>query len=702
MAGGSTAERGLVQRGAAGEDSAGPFFTPRGAYSESLSLKFITDLDTRNYWDTITPAHKYRQAVQYMQPLPRQLALLYKKSHKLMRSADGLQPQEAFDELLKYLFLRESVGPVFAPIASPILGQDYVWLNRQLVSRLRRRFKSLLKSANSWSSDLWMDQSFHLSDLALLKVHEIFDGIDFSCMDIDTRSVAINEFLSNSLRRGLGIFTTPDAVARMMAEIAAPEFPSIVLDPACGTGTFLMEIIRYWSDHCSMKGPMRVWGIDKNARMLMLSELNLGHLPRVKYFRGLADFLSQNPTSTFGEKFRVFDYILTNPPFGVVLDSAKIDAKSFRTCQDGNGRAIKSQQSEVVFVEQCLRYLKPGGLLGIILPRSVITNLSLKEARCAIGSQGYLESAIGLPPETFSASGTQTNTMILFIRRYKSKSELTEKIKIPFVEIENVGFDATGRWRSGSQLSGVAEVLRSAKQGVSASKIVSILPEISKGKSISDLSGLLSCRFSVAINKGIPLSEFVEIATIGKTPGRENYSSSGLFLVKVGNLTGRGISWESRDRNFIYGAEAGKRRKNLQYMLKKNDILLTSSAHSPVYIAKKVDMVSTIPEWVGGEASFVGEVMMIRVKRNFDPFVLLAYLRLPSTRRNIQALIRGQTAHLHPKDLLQMRVPRYFTNLPEELLSLASQIKAEVKIFDKLNLLAHEQEQTSAIVELID
>jgi len=619
-----------------------------------------------------------------------------------MRSTDGLQPQEAFDELLKYLFLREGVGPVFAPVASPILGQDYVLLNRQLASRLRRRFKLLLKSTNSWSSDLWMDQSFHLSDLALLKVHETFDGIDFSCMDIDTRSVAINEFLSNSLRRGLGIFTTPDAVARMMVEIVAPKFSSLVLDPACGTGTFLMETVRYWSAHCSMKGNMHIWGIDKNARMLMLSELNLGHLPKVEYFRGLADFLSRNPTASFGEKFSAFDYILTNPPFGVVLDSGKIDIQNFQTCQDGNGRSTKNQQSEVVFVEQCLRYLKPGGLLGIILPRSVITNLSLKEARCVINSQGYLEAAIGLPPETFSASGTQTNTMILFIRRYKSKSELKDKIRIPFVEIENVGFDATGRWRSGSQLGGVAKSLRSAMQGKIASKIISILPETSKGKSISNLSGLLSGRFSVASSRGIPLSEFVEIASTGKTPGRENYSSSGLFLVKVGNLTGRGISWEIRDRNFIYGAEAEKRRKNLQYMLKKNDILLTSSAHSPVYIAKKIDMVSSIPEWVGGEASFVGEVMMLRVKHGLNPFVLLAYLRLPSTRRNIQTLIRGQTAHLHPKDLLQMRVPRYFTNLPEELLSLASQVKAEVKLFDKLNFLAHEQSLTSAIVELID
>ena len=121
------------------------------------------------------------------------------------------------------------------------------------------------------------------------------------------------------------------------------------------------------------------------------------------------------------------------------------------------------------------------------------------------------------------------------------------------------------------------------------------------------------------------------------------------FLVKVGNLTGHGINWKARERNFVSGADADHRRQNQHLMLDAGDILLTSSAHSPIYIARKVDIVSELPQWLRGEASFVGEVMRLRTKNGIDPYVLLAYLRLPSTQQKILTLVRGQTAHLHSR-----------------------------------------------------
>ena len=111
------------------------------------------------------------------------------------------------------------------------------------------------------------------------------------------------------------------------------------------------------------------------------------------------------------------------------------------------------------------------------------------------------------------------------------------------------------------------------------------------------------------------------------------YTSDGLFVVKVGNLTGNGINWQPRDRNFIDRSEISKRAKQ-NLMIKEGDILLTSSAHSVIYIAKKVDIVHKIPKWVGGNASIVGEVMLLRPdKQKIDPYALLAYpLSWPKSR----------------------------------------------------------------------
>lgn len=638
-----------------------------------------------------------------MNVTPRHLSALYRRSHDQMRNADGLQPPEAFDELLKYLFLKENADEKnhqFPKFSYPILGQELVALNRDLTKSLRHLLKDLLGKTNSWSSELWRDRSFRLSDSALLGVHELFENIDFSAIDIDTRSAALNEFMPSELRKGLGIFPTPDGVAQMMVEIASPTPTSRVFDPACGTGTFLIEVFRRCGKKYSEGKRQRIWGVDKSARMLLLSELNLGHNKDLEYRRVMADSLYQTPSSLFEEIDGGFDLILTNPPFGVVIDRSKNDMTSFQTCKGMSGDIVKRQQSEVIFVEQCIKYLKPGGLLGIVLPRSIATNSSLHNARLAISSLGYLEAIVNLPSETFSVSGVQINTIILFIRRYRSISEKTESTTVASIDIDNVGFDSTGRPRTGSQLSNAPRILRDAIEGRVVDKGVRLFSTVSKGSSIASLPEMLSRRMiNSNPENSMVLSKLLDAASNGRTPGRGNYSSDGLFLVKVGNLTGQGISWEARDRNFISGAEEKQRQGSPHLMLKKGDILLTSSAHASVYIAKKVDVVGTVPGWLGGKASYVGEVMMLRPRDDVDSYILAAYLRLPSTRQQIQLLARGQTAHLHPKDLLEMQVPKTLIKPPVELRRLAAHIRKEAQLSEEMNRVGFEQRRGFIAVE---
>ena len=621
-----------------------------------------------------------------------------------MRNNDGLQPQEAFDELLKYLFIRENIDNAnyeLPSVSSPILDQELVILNQGLSDILRDKFRTSLDQANSWSAELWKDKIIRLSDMALLSVHEILENVDFSALSIDTRSAALNEFIPSELRKGLGIFPTPDGIARMMVEIAAPNNTASVFDPACGTGTFLIEVARRWDSGRAEAKKAHVWGADKNARMLLLSELNLGHKKELKYHGMLADTLYQKPANLFGKTRGGFDLILTNPPFGISIDRNKHDMTPFQTCRNNDGEIVRRQQSEVVFFEQCLKYLKPGALLGIILPRSVITNSSLRAARRAIGSLGHLETIINLPPETFCASGTQTNTVILFVRRYQSNQDKATPVSVIMLDITNVGFDATGRFREGSQLQDVPKILAAAKKKRASDTCVRVLSKIEKRLTFEHLPELLAGRMEASRNRNtVPLGDFLDIASNGRTPGRADYSDDGLFLVKVGNLTGQGIRWEARDRNFINGRSAEKYRANSRFMLLAGDILLTSSAHSPVYIAKKIDIVGSIPNWVGGEASYVGEVMLLRVKPPVSPYVVAAYLRLPSTQRQIQTLVRGQTAHLHPKDLLIMRLPKAFIkNPPADLRKAANLVKKEAELSQEMNKLVFEQRKAYHKVE---
>ena len=334
---------------------------------------------------------------------------------------------------------------------------------------------------------------------------------------IDTRSAALNQLITSDLRKGLGIFPTPDAVVRMMTEVASPPSGSRVFDPACGTGTFLIETIRQWCATDDVSDSHSVWGVDKSPRMLLLSELNLGHNSGTIFYRALADSLHQSPSTLFEDLEEGFDYIFTNPPFGVVIDRDKHDMTPFQTCRGNSGSIIKRQQSEVIFVEQCLKNLKPGGLLAIVLPRSVVTNASLATARRALNNLGYLESIVNLPPETFAMSGTQTNTVALFLRRYESSAQHQESIEIACGDVDNVGFDSTGRPREGSQLEAIPAALKAALNEGTTTDNVRLLPKVSKGLSITNLPSLLSGRLSASSRRDVlPLADLVDVAVNGR------------------------------------------------------------------------------------------------------------------------------------------------------------------------------------------
>ena len=91
---------------------------------------------------------------------------------------------------------------------------------------------------------------------------------------------------------------------------------------------------------------------------------------------------------------------------------------------------------------------------------------------------------------------------------------------------------------------------------------------------------------------------------------------------------------------------------------------MTSSAHAPKYIAKKVDIFD--PPYAGIDtATVVGEVMLIRPNlKLIDPYKLLFLFRLPQIQNYLQESVIGQTAHLSSEAISDMRVdPMFFSDL---------------------------------------
>lgn len=603
----------------------------------------------------------------------RALSTLYHRAHDRMRDVDGLQPQEALDELLKFLSLKEF-------LERSDCGHRRNAMYGYGPDTLRQRFSSHVRHLTPWAARFWKDGQLRLSDVTLSDLQRLFAPIHLRDLPLDVRGAALRSFLAPNIRKGLGIFLTPDDVARAMVEIAAPATGETILDPACGSGTFLLEAARFIKRQSAPSMPTTIYGIEKNPRMLLLADLNLAHSDDLDFRRECADALRDLHTGAsplLGLSPESVDLILTNPPFGVTVTRDATTSDLF-----GSGQILEDHlPSEIFFLQLCLRLLRPGGRLGIILPRSVITNERLAKQRREMDALGHLTTLVDLPPETFAVTGTQTTTVAAFFRKRDVGTPRTTTVKVCLVK--NVGVDGTGRKRPGNQLPNLSKLLTDESPKKAAP--IKIHNDVSTENTLQRAAKLLSRRASHNYHRS--LEQFIGVANTGRTPERNAYTKSGTFIVKVGNLTGRGIDWTPRERNFVSKAEGDRRSASDRLSLQRGDLLLTSSAHSAKYIAKKVDVIEDVPNEIErhGGLTFVGEIIRIRPSHDIDPYVLLAAIRHPDVREDLQASVRGQTAHLNPADLLTVNVPWDLRSPSHEVLEIADLLRREAKMAFQLN-----------------
>ena len=199
-----------------------------------------------------------------------------------------------------------------------------------------------------------------------------------------------------------------------------------------------------------------IYGTDANPRMARTAKMNMimhgdGH-GGVHHHDGLL-----NVNGIFENRF---DIILTNPPFGARVekelkiseadrftDEDKIAVyverygkeykKALRQVDDNINKSllslykIDSSLTEVLFIERCLKLLKPGGRMGIVLPEGVLNNTNLQKARDFVEGKAKILLIVSIPQDVFIASGATVKPSLLFFKKF------TEEEANAYSEIQN-------------------------------------------------------------------------------------------------------------------------------------------------------------------------------------------------------------------------------------------------------------------------
>ncbi len=250
----------------------------------------------------------------------------------------------------------------------------------------------------------------------------------FSLQDSTRDAVgdAFEVFIGPSLKGGQGQFFTPRNVVKMVIDMVNPKAHEKVIDPACGSGGFLVEGLRHVWQKVQKEGEELGWpqheieaekqkvairnfrGIDKDY---FLSKVAKAYMAILGDGRGgvfcensIENISNWNSQARNGVPMGEFDVVITNPPFGkkLAIDSEDILKRydlghkwSFNS-ESGEfekGKIQDKQPPQILFIERCLSLLKPNGRMGIVL----------------------LESIFGMPKYRYVVDYLQKHTKILAI-----------------------------------------------------------------------------------------------------------------------------------------------------------------------------------------------------------------------------------------------------------------------------------------------
>ena len=299
---------------------------------------------------------------------------------------------------------------------------------------------------------------------------DVFDSTDRIRLDLDSLAYVVGElqnytimeadrdaigeafevFIGPALRGAEGQFFTPRNVIEMMVKLLDPKPGEKIIDPACGSGGFLIIALSHvwesirdeakrknWTERQLAKHEFEIAsdcfrGIDKDA---FLSRVCKAYMALIGDGRG--GIFCQNtlePVSDWAPPLRqevkpgTFDVVLTNPPFGkkIVVKGEKIIS------QFALGRKWKYNRSKaswvpssalrdrlpphILFLERCIQLLKPGGRIGIVLPESIFGSPSHGYIMQWLRSRLRIRAVINMPEPLFKTSGkggTHTKVCVL-------------------------------------------------------------------------------------------------------------------------------------------------------------------------------------------------------------------------------------------------------------------------------------------------
>lgn len=394
----------------------------------------------------------------------------FKRCHDYLYGNQNMRGDKAFWQLLHLIFAKildeqQSRRAFFVGATEGNTAEG----QRRVASRIKKLFEDA--KTDDYKDVFEGNEKIELNDRSLTYIASELGRYSLLSTDTDAKGTAYEAITSTTLKRERGQFFTPRNVIRMTVEMLDPKPGQKVLDPACGSGGFLVVALAHVRRQLLVESgcpypdvpvprelkkiehPLKkyaekcLYGIDvdpdlrKAARMNMVMN-NDGH-GNIACFNSLEYGVSGRKSDSMiefeksGGGLGAFDFVMTNPPFGAKIpvddpDILKQFDLGHRWARTGDGWARAEIQKkvapEILFIENCWRFLKPGtGVMGIVLPNGILGNPGeqMEAVRWWMLRNMELLASVDLPGEAFLPQVSVQASCVFLRRRDASELKMT-------------------------------------------------------------------------------------------------------------------------------------------------------------------------------------------------------------------------------------------------------------------------------------
>lgn len=389
--------------------------------------------------------------IQELQP-SHNLSAVFDECHNYIYANEGMLKDKIFHEMVKLIIIKlHDEKSAKQSVSFGVTASEYKAIVANKPDEFITRLSKLFTSIKNHYRGFFTDDALKLKPLTLAYIVGRLQYISLSKTSGDIKGEAFQTFVNRHQRGDRGEFFTPHPIVRLAVEMIDPKPNERIIDPACGSGGFLIQAI----NHVQQNNPKldessfvqeNITGIEFNP------DVALSAMIRLVFEGGTgSEIICANALIEDEKLSNSFDIVLTNPPFGnkgkvedqKILKSYLLARKWNKSSSNGwevSKTVLAGQSPDILFIEKSIKLLRAGGRMAIVLPDGLLQNISNGHIRYWLRSQAKILGVISIPQEAFVPYGTGIKTSLLVVQKLPANND-----SCFMAQIKKMGYDVKGQ-----------------------------------------------------------------------------------------------------------------------------------------------------------------------------------------------------------------------------------------------------------------